>query len=157
MTSEDYRYELKYVIERYGSILSSAVGTIEYKIKKNALGSKIHYRDIQYDSLRQLTQIVNDNMPHSKNVLPVIRNQYLRSYYLDISGQYRLTIDRNVIYAFPEGYNSSNDSAIQDHRIIVEIKFDKKSDIDLDSVIRDFPFRLSKHSKYLSGMHILYM
>ena len=141
----------------YGAEKTSENGVIEYKIKKNALGTKVHHRDIPFSSINELTKVVNAKMPHNKEVLPVIRNQYLRSYYLDISEKYRLTVDRNVIYAFPSEDDSSHDSAMQDNRIIVEIKFDKNADIDVDSVIRDFPFRLSKHSKYLSGMHMLYM
>ena len=141
----------------YGIETNSKKGTIEYKIKKNALGSKVHHRDIPYESLHQLTKIVNDKMPHSREVTPVIRNQYLRSYYLDVFGHYRLTIDRNVIYALPSVHDTSNNTAMRDNRIIVEIKFDKKADANLDSIIRDFPFRLSKHSKYLSGMYMLYV
>ena len=140
----------------YGDQTNSDNGTIEYKIKKNALGTKVLHKDIPYKSLQQLADIVNDKMPNKMMVTPVIRNQYLRSYYIDISGKYRLTIDRKVIYAFPVGHNHSDMSEFRDNRVIVEIKFDKNADIDLGAIIRDFPFRLSKHSKYLSGMYMLY-
>ncbi len=140
----------------YGKEAHAENGVLEYKIKKNALGSKVHHRDIPYDSLKQLSSIVNDKMPNSAMVSPVCRNQYLRSYYLDISGKYRLTVDRNVIYNWPSDSSSIHHSAIPDSRIIVEVKFDKDEDTDVDTVISDIPFRLSKHSKYLSGMYALY-
>ena len=131
-------------------------GVLEYKIKKNALGTKVHHRDIPYASLKQLSSIVNDKMTNRTQVSPVIRNQYLRSYFIDISGKYRLTVDRNVLYDWPSDNKTIKESAISDTRIIVEVKFDNNADTELDSVSRDIPFRLSKHSKYLSGMYALY-
>lgn len=139
----------------YGQELQSDNGLIEFKIKRNELGGKKYVEGIKYNNLTQLTTDVNECIGAKDYYIPTIRNQYLRNYFLDISGQYRVTIDTGIQYYLPvEG--SHHMAQYLDNRIIVEIKFDKDKAEALDAISHHFPFRRTKHSKYVAGLFALY-
>jgi len=139
----------------YGEQLHSNSGKVEFKIKRNELGGKKYIEGIKYHTLSQLSNDVNDSIGAKDYYIPTIRNQYLRNYYLDITGQYRLTIDTQIAYYLPiEGSHAIPQH--RDKRIIVEIKFDIDKSEALDAVSHYFPFRRTKHSKYVTGLFALY-
>lgn len=139
----------------YGEDLYSDKGLVEFKIKRNELGGKKYIKGVKYQSLSQLTADVNEGIGTKDYYIPTMRNQYLRNYYLDISGQYRLTIDTQIAYHLPVTGNHSVPQH-RDNRIIVEIKFDKDKSEALDAISHHFPFRRTKHSKYVTGLFALY-
>lgn len=139
----------------YGNSLTSNNGVLEFKIKENTLGYKRYIHDIELSSLSKLAASVNNQLGEEKEYIPSLVNQYLRSYYLDTSQAFRLTIDRNISYQFPiEGVSSI--LPYRDDRVIVEIKFDQSKFRQLENISRYFPFRMSKHSKYAAGLMALY-
>jgi SPX domain protein involved in polyphosphate accumulation len=140
----------------YGESTNPTEGVIEYKIKKNALGTKAYHRDIAFNSLDELSDIVNAKVSPGIGLLPTLRNQYLRTYFIDQSERFRLTIDRNIKYAWPEELIGDSLTPLSDDRIIVEVKFDKNSEMDIDNITHYIPYRITKHSKYLSGLNALY-
>lgn len=140
----------------YGKSKEPTEGVIEYKIKKNALGTKAYHRDIAFNSLDDLSNIVNSRLGLGPELLPTLRNQYLRTYFIDYSEKFRLTIDRNIKFTWPQYAIGDSFTSLSDDRIIVEVKFDRNSESDIDTITRYIPYRITKHSKYLSGLHLLY-
>ena len=45
---------------------------------------------------------------------------------------------------------------IRDDAVIVELKYDQQYDPAATKISREFPFRLSKHSKYVQGVMLTY-
>jgi hypothetical protein len=84
---------------------------------------------------------------------PVLRNRYLREYYQDRAGKIRLTIDRHQsFYSVDRDYDVLNANTIDYPVLVIELKY---ADSDLPrvrTVMRDFPLRPVRHSKYLAGL-----
>jgi SPX domain protein involved in polyphosphate accumulation len=143
---------IKYRYRWYNGIENFSKGILEKKIKKNALGSKAYHDPGAFDNPVSLAEWVKDNIP-DKVLNPSLVNSYLRSYYLDYTGRFRLTLDRELRYVLPsEDGNFDSNRMISDKRIIVEIKFDQAHADQFDAIMHDWPFRLSKHSKYVTGL-----
>ena len=139
----------KYRIRWYGKANEIKNPVLEIKIKNNALGRK---------EIRPITDWENDLMDNKflagyGGLTPVLQNQYLRSYYLNWEGNFRLTVDRNIKYKSATGLLSTNyDDALLDEHIIIELKF-KEEDLKYHQEISKYlPFRPSKHSKYVTGV-----
>lgn len=143
---------IKYRYRWYGNEGDFQSGIIEKKIKKNALGTKA-YLDIETsDSLTELTDFLHKRIP-GVQLKPSLHNTYLRSYYIDRSGLYRLTVDRELRYALPFGNRiTSSSNMLLDQRIIIEIKFSYEEAARFDRISADLPFRITKHSKYVTGL-----
>ncbi len=140
----------------YGSEADNITGNIELKIKNNTLGYKKYIKDISYDTMDGLTQKVNKNY-NTSLMYPSLVNRYTRQYYVDTTERYRLTIDHNIAYQYPQDVLSTDqDYPFKDYRCIVEIKFDSADYRTIENVSQYFPFRLSKHSKYVTGLFSLY-
>lgn len=137
----------------YGDVSTPQEGTLEYKIKSNALGKKRIKNSIRFDSLSSLTDRIELEHHSQICIQPTLRNRYLRSYFQDHRGKFRLTVDRQLEYGYPD---QSGSYPIQDHRVIVEIKFDQSDSQHIDNITKSFPFRLTKHSKYMNGIRALY-
>ncbi len=138
----------------YGEEEQFSKGKLELKIKKNALGTKKYFELDHPNDVNDLEFQVKNTL-NKHDLQAALHNQYLRSYFIDDSRKYRLTIDRNLSYWLPNQY--SEIPSYSDNRIIVELKFDQEDASTIDKVTRFFPFRLSKHSKYGSGlMNLVY-
>lgn len=133
----------------YGEQDKFSSGKSELKIKKNALGTK-KYFDLEHPKDLIDLEIQVKDVLHKPELQSALHNQYIRSYYIDDSGKFRLTIDRELSYWLPG--IKTNIPSFCDSRIIVEIKFDQEDANLIDRITRFFPFRLSKHSKYGSGV-----
>jgi SPX domain protein involved in polyphosphate accumulation len=139
----------KYRIRWYGDEKVVENPILEIKIKNNALGRKeFHPIEDWSDEYLYKRQIQNHGQLN-----PVLQNQYLRSYYLNWQGNFRLTVDRAIKYKRADDYLSSDLSgALLDEHIIVELKF-KEEDLKFQKEISHYlPFRTSKHSKYVTGI-----
>jgi len=141
---------------RYRWYDDSQEGTLEFKIKKNALGRKEYFPISKPETVELLNQSVQDTFPNQVHLFPILQNVYVRRYFTDASESFRLTIDSDIAYQIPQGRLASIQNPQFAHsNIIVELKFDKKAD-NADFISKNIPFRLSKHSKYTTGMFALY-
>ena len=82
-----------------------------------------------------------------------LANRYYRSYYLSADNQYRITIDTDLAYYRMHALRNrfltrwcDNDSTI------VELKYGLQLDRQADRISQQFPFRLSRSSKYANGI-----
>jgi len=131
-------------------------GVLEFKIKKNALGKKTYTNLDLPKEVNALQKAIEKKYPFNTPIYPLLQNSYIRRYYIDSSESFRMTIDSDIAYQIPYGELKSIKNAQFAHaHIIVELKFDKKAE-NVDFVNKYIPFRLSKHSKYTTGMFALY-
>ena len=147
----------KFRLRWYGNAEKIINPIFEIKIKNNALGRKELHKLKDYTEISNINNWINDELSENPGIKPVLQNQYLRSYYINSEGNFRLTVDRNIRYQKANDRNMANLSyAFEDDRIIIELKF-KAKDFDKQKEITKFiPFRNSKHSKYVTGIFYCY-
>ena len=83
----------------------------------------------------------------------VLANRYYRSYFLSADGNYRITIDSELSYARLHLLeNSFNFHRATQDCVIVELKYAPEFERSVERVSQQFPFRLSRNSKYMQGI-----
>lgn len=85
---------------------------------------------------------------------PTLLNHYQRQYFCSADKRYRLTIDTDLCYYPLQGYtNHFLHSISENYHIIMELKYDSDLDNRADDIVNFFPFRVTKSSKYVNGIH----
>jgi SPX domain protein involved in polyphosphate accumulation len=139
-------------------------GNLEFKRKINTVGWKEKYpvqiNNFLFKKYFQIIQQIRGSLPHSRHTefltysQPFILNNYNRKYYSTDDKKVRVTVDSSIA-AFDQRWSEAldkNKKVIMPAIVIVEFKFaieDKNIAIKL---MKDFPFRISKHSKYISSV-----
>ena len=83
---------------------------------------------------------------------PVLINNYLRRYFISSCKKFKFTFDKNLnFYSFL----GKKRRLIKTKQNILEIKYDKNEMINSGKITNYFPFRLSKSSKYVTGINLL--
>jgi len=142
--------------------------TLEFKLKNGLLGDKISYRlaDIYtgegFEFSQMRNEIRNNHLPIPvENELhtnyPTLMNRYVREYFISDDNKIRITLDKNLSFFrihsgknyFMISYHLSND-------VIMEMKYNPEDDPIVNSISQDFPFRITKSSKYVIGVQNLY-
>ena len=136
------------------------------KIKKALLGIKKSFQLIpfQFDeniTNEKLRDIINhsdlpDWITEQMNTLfPTLVNRYKRKYYREFSKKYRITIDSEVEYYQITNRNNTFRNKEQDNtNIIVELKYGYEDNINSSLISSEFPFRMTKNSKYVNGIEV---
>ena len=148
----------------YGEMPES-MAVLEKKIKKGHLGKKesrkigkirISHENLSIDSLKEIEKKVNRyyGIFHSK-LLPVLFNSYKREYFQSEDKKFRMTIDSNLQYRRIL-LNKNYSLPFKENSIIIEIKYDEPYERESDHLHDILPFRLTKNSKYVKGMQLLY-
>tara|TARA_Y100000310_G_scaffold82715_1_gene79296 strand:- start:1037 stop:1735 length:699 start_codon:yes stop_codon:yes gene_type:complete len=160
---------IKARIRWYGNFFGKITKPVlELKVKSGALGTKLHYKLKPFTLTKGFSfttleaNFKQSNLPEwlgekLKHLQPILFNTYKRKYYLSADKQYRLTVDRNIIYysATPLNNKFLITQAIKPP-IIVELKYDQNHDLEAHHITQAFPFRLDKHSKYATGVYQLH-
>ena len=134
--------------------------TLEIKRKKNNLSDKISIK-IDKKEFKGLTRFLpllrkdiekilhNHNEPGASHLLETAFISYNRQYYESFESSVRLTIDTCLLYSEPRDINFNLMS--QDFSV-VELKCDKTMVGDMPKILKNFPIRASRFSKYLNAM-----
>jgi hypothetical protein len=88
---------------------------------------------------------------------PTLINRYNRKYFLSADGCYRITLDSDINFFPVQPFLPSffaNESP--EPYCVLELKYDHAKDCEASGVTKHFPFRLTKSSKYVSGIFKLY-
>ncbi len=139
-----------------GDTLPTAESILEIKHKDRELGWKtsIPMDAGGIDSQEDLLHLVRAAGIYKSEFLPVLHNTYLRSYFISADGFFRITVDRAQTYGVP--LSGCDPLSISDYPVVVELKFDENH-FGLSRFITDYlVFRLSKNSKYVTGIQSLY-
>ena len=135
----------------------------EVKRKINSISDKLNIGEVTYEKKESYISRVNSiqksldtivrNQPtlSAFNLLGTIFTNYEREYYeLKSDNNIRLTIDKNISYC-----NSNTPSDLlmlaKDY-VIVELKFNPKSRKKVNTLMKNFPFRQVRSSKFLSSL-----
>ena len=135
----------------------------EVKRKINSISDKLNIGKVTYEkkesyisrvnSIQKSLETIVRNQPtlSAFNLLGTIFTNYEREYYeLKSDNNIRLTIDKNISYS-----NSNTPSDLlmlaKDY-VIVELKFNPKSRKKVNTLMKNFPFRQVRSSKFLSSL-----
>ncbi len=137
---------------------------LEFKIKTGAVGNKFSFplrsflldNNFSFDLLKQVFH--KSDLPqwalNQLDILePTLLNRYKRKYFRSFDKDFRLTIDSDINYAnitsrintFSYKYNDEFD-------IVVELKYDIEKNDSAQQITNQFPFRMTKNSKYVNGI-----
>lgn len=163
---------MKSRIRWYGKNLRLAeVPVYELKMKKGLLGWKYKYPLVHFDvnaaaikcAIQQAdktSRIPPVHLDILKRSAPVLVNSYSRKYLMSEDGNYRLTLDTdhriydiNSMQCCQPGCITS----AEPQKVIMEIKYSPERADALEAITNAFPYRLSKSSKYVDGVHRLYL
>ncbi len=161
---------LKVRIRWYGSLFGEiSQPTLELKIKDDLVGTKVSYplqsfffepgfniKDLrallQASDLSDILRIQLDSLQAS------LVNSYLRSYYLSADGKFRVTVDDKMTFHRIQPFNNRFTHRVEDvENIVVELKYAQCDDDLARPIASRFPFRLTKNSKYATGLQMLHV
>jgi len=134
---------------------------LEIKFKDNILGKKLRYPFEDFRIDRNLNKTLRSLI--SRSVMPEIikfyllqlrassLNNYFRQYYVSADKKFRLTLDFDLCFYRPDAKLIERDRS----NCILELKYDCECDSDARNVSAEFPFRMTKSSKYATGIEKL--
>jgi len=161
-----YANRRKVRVRWYGDRFGQNYFTLEFKNKAGLVGSKDRYSlgTMELASGNSLSKVFSEcfsKLPLATaeimaGVKPSLMNSYSRSYFQSRCGRFRATIDTDITYfAVAQGLLSSKPSAVLEKTQVMEIKFSVADHRVIDSLVRHFPFRVTKSSKYVNGIDLL--
>ncbi len=161
----------KYRIRWYGDdFFSIRKPTLEIKKKFGEVGDKISFKmpdfeaDLSKFSADQInTKVLNyfkNNNSEGYNAFlhlsPKLYNSYERRYFLSFCERFRITLDYNMEYYNPNYGLYFNENMVDTDEIILELKYETQHD-GLSRVLSQKIYeRLSKNSKYVRGVDLVY-
>ena len=135
---------------------------LEIKVKKEFLNKKISIpikpfilkKDTKISDILNSFNDLQDSLVIDFNSLkPSLLNQYSRKYYQSCNGYYRITIDTDQsFYQVNKQNNFFLNRTTDKNTVILELKYAKEYDSEANHITTKFPFRISKSSKYISGV-----
>ncbi len=159
----------KYRLRWYGDLSSEEMvkPQFEIKIRKGMVNTKKVYglnemsvhplcaADIK-KSLTSTKEIPADVKRRIDTRLPILINRYKREYFISSDGKYRLTLDRDIQYFSGRSPKLRVERPHhQANQIVVEIKYSIDDDNTASRISSQFPFRLTRNSKYTNGIELL--
>jgi len=129
------------------------VGKRSYPLKSFKMGKEFSLDVIQ-------TIFKESDLPEmlAHNLLDMqlsLCNSYRRKYFLSAHGNYRLTLDTDMHFYKLSTYWNEFMPVFKDDSVILELKYTKASDNFADDITNEFPFRVTRNSKYIEGLRIL--
>jgi SPX domain protein involved in polyphosphate accumulation len=158
----------KYRIRWYGDIAGHIKGAVfEIKIKTAYRGTKKSFflPDFTIDDslnnqkcfdILKKADIPIEILDEIAGMEIKLLNRYKRSYYRDVSGNFRLTIDDDIRYFnISDNFNRFNEFVLDDN-VVVEVKYDEEYNDYAPNIINSMPFRMTRNSKYIEGISNFY-
>lgn len=150
---------LKYRLRWYGRPFEQIQSPVlEIKIKDNMVGSKrslpLPAGIYSTKDLPVLTHRCRELAGLGMELQPLLFNSYYRSYWGASASPFRLTIDSQLQFGAYRPLPKPS-LAYRDEAIIVEVKYDAEHDAQSEFVLQHLPFRLSKNSKYVTGINFI--
>ena len=160
---------VKFRIRWYGKLLGEIKKPVlEVKIKNGQLGGKLHYplkpfqmdKNFTNDSAREIA--LSAELPSDLNQIMVnlnctLLNSYTRKYFESGNKEFRITVDTGMKYINLSHLHNSYLSELNDYsHSILELKYDEACDDEAREITNCFPFRMTKSSKYVTGIEMLH-
>jgi len=157
-------------IRWYGDLLGRIEKPVlELKIKEGFVGRKESHPlepfslDESYQFGTTVEVFKNSALPAKLkldllSLQPTLLNRYRRRYFQSANRQYRITVDTDLeFYRLKPHSNTFLDKWIDRENVIVELKYANAKDANADLISRYFPFRVTKSSKYITGVEKVYL
>jgi SPX domain protein involved in polyphosphate accumulation len=138
-------------------------GRLELKCKRNLLGwkdtypfgslstTKTEFGEQFKERLRVLTR-EHHQLDFLEELEPCLMTKYERQYFVSADRVFRITIDSNIEYwPFSRFGPKARNSHKEYDLVIFELKYDENSQ-GINEVLKDFPFRFARSSKYVTGV-----
>jgi len=159
---------LKVRVRWYGELFGlKEKPVLELKIKSGLAGWKCAFDLDPFDlnpgdGGEVITQRLasTDTPPALRDLLrsmePSLINRYCRKYFLSSDGRYRLTVDHGMEFGeIHKRHNTFLRRTVDRRATVVELKYAPEDDIAAGDVTDSLPFRVTKSSKYVSGIDSL--
>lgn len=155
-------------IRWYGDLRGEIARPIlEIKKKNGMTGTKRSYPLAPFTmdaelNIRSLEMVFkNSELPDDiremlTQVRPTLVNRYRRKYFLDFSGDFRVTLDREMSYHPVLDQSVMPVIMPEEKGTVVELKYDAPLDNEASRISNGFPFRMTKNSKYVKGIEMYY-
>ena len=142
--------------------------TLEYKFKNGLLGDKISYQlaniytgvGFEFAQMRNEIRANQLSIPVENELLtnyPTLLNRYVREYFISDDGKCRITLDKDLsFFRIHSGKNDFKVSSNLSGDLIMEMKYNPVDEPVAASISRNFPFRITKSSKYVIGVQNLF-
>lgn len=156
---------LKVRVRWYGEAFGEiAKPVLELKIKSGFTNLKESYPMASFSLVPGFTfAILSDAFDRSelpgrlrerlRALEPTLLNRYRRKYFLSADRLFRATIDNKLSYTQIAKTGNQFTHTLSDHiRTILELKYATDCDNQAGSISGLFPFRITKSSKYVSGI-----
>ena len=150
----------------YGNLINgSNGGNLEIKKRDNIFNYKNIYEiknlNLKNDKkFKDILNIIKSNLPIEANMefvnrpFPTAVIQYHRNYFINFDNNIRITIDKNIgIYdqRLSDTINLQNKIMLS-NLMVIEFKFKKNLFEKVSDVLKDFPIKASKSSKYINAI-----
>ena len=142
---------------------------LEIKVKDGLVGTKYAYPlpqfclDQRFCNTYFRNLVINSDLPENVrrdlgNLEVVLFNRYYRHYYASRDGHFRLTLDSGMTYHKANGAfgNTFTHRQINYHDLTVELKYAVDQEPQANRVASFFPFRVTRNSKYVQGIELVY-
>ena len=166
---EGLSQRLKVRIRWYGNLFGHVERPVlEFKIKKGMVGGKESfplnsfnlnekYSHNMQQELFAESDLSDELIEYLKPLQFSLLNCYCRKYFESADRKFRITIDFDMeFYKLHPANNLFNEKIIDHSNTVVELKYSDKHDDLARSIANRFPFRVTKSSKYASGVERLY-
>jgi len=162
--SDRKKIRVRWYGDTFGEVLKPV---LEIKIKKGLVGDKWSYKlkpftlDSTFDNTIMQKVFESSNLPlpileSVKKVYPTLLNSYNRKYFLSADNKFRITLDFDLLYyEIKRRFNTFIKQPASDENKIVELKYGLDDDTYANKIATQFPFRLSKNSKYVNGVNTI--
>jgi len=159
---------MKIRIRWYGDLFGDIEKPVlEIKIKNGLLNMKNSFRlkPFSIGEFFEVNSIVDvikiSDIPENLklemiSLEPVLLNRYKRKYVQSSDGNYRITVDTNMIFYDINSHNNLFLNKTVDYsNTVVELKYNYSNDDCAEHIVKYFPFRLTKSSKYVTGIEAI--
>lgn len=166
--SEEGFFDRKKIrIRWYGPLQGTITAPrLEIKYKQGLLGGKqifplspftlhdhLHLHEIH--DLLITSDLPDEIRSFMRMYAPSLMNRYHRTYHLSADSRYRITIDHGITYFAVNSNITFIGGGLQDPiPTVLELKYSREADADADAISNNWPFRLSRKSKYATGMNL---
>ena len=159
--TERSKARIRWYGELFGKIEKS---TLEFKIKKGLLGKKNTFAlspfmlDTNFSKQEIIKAISAETIPvqirnQMLSLQPALLNHYTRKYFISADKHFRLTIDKDLTYYRISYFgNTFLNKTVDNNAVVVELKYDSKFENEAKEIGHNFPFAMTKNSKYLQGV-----
>ncbi len=152
----------------YGASIEPSAGNLEIKRKRNYFSWKLYFKvesspyipEMGWRSIREnIKNQISDEGRFwmDSNPFPILINRYQRIYFVSKCEKIRITIDTHQAVwdqRFKSKPNFINKANIPDI-LIVEFKFNRRDREYASKSIQGIPLRVSRHSKYVTGVNAI--